>query len=78
MEKIVVEKGVLEKSARKGGAEAALEGYFDTMGIPGYRNTIHVISSERLVVGCGFCTFGDPLNLQLVRIVQSRTHNSTV
>ena len=34
--------------------------------------------SERLVVGCGFCTFGDPLNLQLVRIVQSRTHNSTV
>ena len=44
MEKIVVEKGVLEKSARKGGAEAALEGYFDTMGIPGYRNTIHVIS----------------------------------
>ena len=33
--------------------------------------------SERLVVGCGFCTFGDPLNLQLVRIVQSRTHNST-
>ena len=34
--------------------------------------------TERLVVGCGFCTFGDPLNLQLVRIVQSRTHNSTV
>ena len=31
--------------------------------------------SERLVVGCGFCTFGDPLNLQLVRIVQSRTHS---
>ena len=26
-------------------------------------------------MGCGFCTFGDPLNLQLVRIVQSRTHS---
>ena len=34
--------------------------------------------SKRLVVGCGVCTFGDPLNLQLVKIVQSRTHNSTV
>ena len=33
--------------------------------------------TKRLVVGCGFCTLGDPLNLQLVRIVQSRTHNST-
>ena len=33
------------------------------------------INTERLVVGCGFCTFGDPLNLQLVRIVQSRTHS---
>ena len=33
------------------------------------------IKTKRLVVGCGFCTFGDPLNLQLVRIVQSRTHS---
>ena len=36
---------------------------------------VFVSLSERLVVGCGFCTFGDPLNLQLVRIVQSRTHS---
>ena len=36
---------------------------------------VPLIFTERLVVGCGFCTFGDPLNLQLVRIVQSRTHS---
>ncbi len=28
-------------------------------------------------MGCGFCTFGDPANPQLVRVVQSTTHNST-
>ena len=28
-----------------------------------------IFGTKRLVVGCGFCTFGDPLNLQVVRIV---------
>ena len=38
---------------------------------------IILLFTKRLVVGCGFCMFGDLLNLQLVRIVQSRIHNST-
>ena len=40
-----------------------------------FNTTYGIFETERLVVGCGFCTFGDPLNLQLVRIVQSRTHS---
>ena len=43
-----------------------------TVGIlGGFHPWFFVVQKEtkRLVVGCGFCTFGDPLNLQLVRMI---------